>query len=84
MRIDRLGDERSLAFSVYQQLANQVEANRMKLQEQTPIATILQPARIYARPESPNKLLYIIACSFLAAFIWIVKVTVKNIIAQTK
>ncbi|MEG0602694.1 MAG: Wzz/FepE/Etk N-terminal domain-containing protein [Mucinivorans sp.] len=66
--IDRLSNEKSLAFTVYQQLASQVEMSRVKLQEDTPIATIIEPASVQQRATTPNKKLIVIAFTFLGLF----------------
>lgn len=69
MKISRLSNEKELAFSVYQQLATQVEMSRIKLQENTPIATIIEPASVSLIAQSPNKKLIVAGCVFLAILV---------------
>lgn len=69
VQLDRLQNERNLAFDIYQQIATQVAANRVKLQEETPIATIIEPARLPLFPSSPNRVLIIIGLTVLGGCI---------------
>lgn len=68
VKLERLENEKSLAFSIYQQLATQVELSRTKLQENTPIATVIEPASVATRPSSPNRKLILFSFIFLGAF----------------
>ncbi|MEG2606537.1 MAG: Wzz/FepE/Etk N-terminal domain-containing protein [Mucinivorans sp.] len=65
VKLDRLFNEKELTFSVYQQLAGQVESARIKLLEQTPIATVLEPAAVPLTSTSPNKKLIIVMWTIL-------------------
>lgn len=69
LKIERNKNERDIAYSIYQQVATQVELNRIKLQETTPIATVIEPARRPLTPHSPNKKLILIGFIFLAVFV---------------
>lgn len=80
--IERLANEKALAFTVYQQVASQVEMTRVKLQEHTPIATIIEPASIPELPASPNKKLIIIAFTFLGLFAAAGIVVVRSLVGQ--
>lgn len=84
VKVERLKNERDLAFSVYQQLATQVEMSKVKLQEETIIATIIEPASVPLIPDSPNKKLIAIAFTFLAVFTAAGIVVVKFLIARPK
>lgn len=79
IKLDRLENEKNLAFSVYQQLASQVEMNKIKLQEETPIITVLEPARVPVQATSPNKKLIVIAFGFLGAALICLKVIFKAV-----
>lgn len=76
IKLDRLQNERNLAFQVYQQLAMQVETDRVKLQEETPILTIIEPSTTPIHPSAPNKTLIIIACIFLGSFAAALKISI--------
>lgn len=80
IRIERLRNERDLAYQIYQQTAQQVEMLKIKLQEQTPIATIIEPVQIPETPISPNKLLIIIGLAFLGGVAGVSRVVVGELI----
>lgn len=82
VKIERLQNERDLAFSVYQQLATQVEMSKVKLQEETIIATIIEPASVPLIADSPNKKMIVIAFTFLAVFAAAGVVVVKSLLAK--
>ncbi|MEG0467982.1 MAG: Wzz/FepE/Etk N-terminal domain-containing protein [Mucinivorans sp.] len=79
IQVARLADERELAFTVYQQLATQVEMSKIKLQEDMPIATIIEPASVAIRASSPKKMMILVAFAFLGAFAAIGVIVVKEI-----
>lgn len=74
IKLERLQSERTLAFQVYSQLALQVESDRVKLQENIPIITIIEPVTFPIKASSPNKLLIIFLCIIMSCFIVIIKV----------
>lgn len=82
VKIERLQNERDLAFSVYQQLATQVEMSKVKLQEETIIATIIEPASVPLIADSPNKKMIVIAFTFLAVFAAAGVIVVKSLWAK--
>lgn len=84
VKVERLKNERDLAFTVYEQLATQVEMSKVKLQEETIIATIIEPASVPLLPDSPNKKLIVIAFAFLAVFAAMGAVVVKFLMAKPK
>lgn len=84
VKVERLKNERDLAFTVYEQLATQVEMSKVKLQEETIIATIIEPASVPLLPDSPNKKLIVIAFTFLTVFAAMGAVVVKFLMAKPK
>ena len=55
---DRLFQQQQLAYSVYSQLAGQQETARLKVQEQTPVFTVIEPAQVPAfRSFPPRRML---------------------------
>lgn len=79
-RIERLRNEREIAYNVYNQTASQVEVTKIKLQEETPIATVVEPAIVSDRPASPNKMLILVGFAFLGGFIAVGSVVVKSLL----
>ncbi len=81
---DRLKNEMELAYNVYNQMAQQLEMNRVKVQEQTPVYTVIEPAKVPLGAARPNKLFLLVVFVFLAAFVsggWIL---VKDFLAIKK
>lgn len=63
---ERMENEATLAFNVYNQTAQQVQIAKAKVQENTPAYTILSPASVPLRPASPKKPLILVGFVFLA------------------
>ena len=71
---DRLENEAALAFNLYNQTAQQVQAAKAKVQETTPVYAIVTPPTMPMRPTSPRKGLIIggfVFLGFVAASAWI-------------
>lgn len=63
---DRLDNEASLAFSLYNQTAQQVQHAKAKVQENTPVYAVVVPATVPIKATSPRKLLILVGFAFLA------------------
>jgi uncharacterized protein involved in exopolysaccharide biosynthesis len=63
--LERLQNERDLAFNVYNSLAQQLEQAKIALQEQTPVFKILQPVQVPIEKSSPRRTLIMIISIFL-------------------
>ncbi len=72
---ERLRNEMTLAFNVYNTLAQKQEQDKLRVQEQTPVYTVIEPPTVPLRASSPKKALVLIGFLFLAFFAglgWIV------------
>ncbi len=72
----KLENEVNLAYTVYNQMAQQVQLNEIKVQDETPIFTIIQPAFEPIFPAAPQKKVIFVAFAFLGcicASMWIVR-----------
>ncbi|MDE6482628.1 MAG: hypothetical protein K2L01_02555 [Rikenellaceae bacterium] len=78
-RIERLKNERDLKYDIYRQAAQQVALLRFKLQENTPIATIIEPSKVPLRATSPKKTLITLAITFLSFIVAAGIVLLKDI-----
>ena len=56
----------TLTFNVYNTLAQKLEQDKLRIQEQTPVYTIIEPATVPLKASSPKKLLILVAFIFLA------------------
>lgn len=63
---ERLHNEMTLAFNVYNTLAQKLEQDKLRVQEQTPVFTIIEPASVPLKASSPKKMLILVAFVFLA------------------
>lgn len=63
---ERLRNEMTLTFNVYNTLAQKLEQDKLRVQEQTPVYTIIEPATVPLKASSPKKLLILVAFIFLA------------------
>lgn len=53
---ERLKNEMTLTFNVYNTLAQKLEQDKLRVQERTPVYTVLEPATVPLKPSSPRKL----------------------------
>ncbi|MDE6271359.1 MAG: chain-length determining protein [Muribaculaceae bacterium] len=63
---ERLQNEASLAFSLYNQTAQQVQKAQARVQETTPVYAIVEPATVPVKPTSPRRAVILIGFTFLA------------------
>lgn len=63
---ERLQNEMNLAYQVYTQVSQQLQMAKAKVQEITPVYTVVQPATVPLRAAKPNKLMILIGFVFLA------------------
>lgn len=63
---ERLQNEATLAFNLYNQTSQNVQTAKAKVQENTPVYAIVSPATVPIKPVSPRKALILIGFVFLA------------------
>lgn len=63
---ERLQNEMSLAYNLYNQMAQQLQLARAKVQESTPVYAVVQPATVPLKPSKPSKMMILVGCVFLA------------------
>lgn len=71
---DRLENEATLAFNVYNQTSQKLQMAKAKVQEETPVYAAIEPATVPLRPSAPRKVLILagsIFLAFVAACCWI-------------
>ena len=69
----------TLTFNVYNTLAQKLEQDKLRVQEQTPVYTIIQPATVPLKAASPKKPLILIGFVFLAIFSGIGYLFIKDL-----
>jgi uncharacterized protein involved in exopolysaccharide biosynthesis len=63
---ERLQNEMNLAYGVYNQTAQQLQAAKARVMEITPVYTVVQPATVPLRASKPKKSMLLIGFVFLA------------------
>ncbi len=72
---DRLENEATLAFNMFNQTSQQLQVAKAKVQEETPVYATINPATVPVKPVAPRKGLIIIGFTFLGfvgACAWII------------
>lgn len=71
---ERLQNEATLAFNLYNQTSQRVQTAKARVQESTPVYAVVSPASVPIKPASPRKFLILIGfifLSFVACSAWI-------------
>lgn len=79
---ERLQNEASLAYTLYNQMAQQLQMAKVKVQNTTPVFAVIQPAVEPLRPSKPSKKMIIAGAfflSFLSASIWSIRKDIYNL-----
>lgn len=63
---ERLRNEAQLAFSLYNSTSQQLQAARLKVQENTPVYAVIEPSTVPVKPSKPRKLMILIGFVFLS------------------
>jgi uncharacterized protein involved in exopolysaccharide biosynthesis len=80
---ERLMNEATLAYGVYNQMAQQLQMAKMKVQDTTPVYTVIQPAVVPLKRTSPKRMLILVGMMFLSfsgACVWVFMKDYKSII----
>lgn len=75
VELERLQNEASLAFNLYNQTAQKLQMAKAKVQEMAPVYTTIQPATVPVKASKPSKPMILVAFVFLAFLIgaaWII------------
>lgn len=66
---ERLQNEYTLAFNVYNGLSQQLEQSKIKVQEKTPVFNVIDPAKVPLQKSKPKRSLILVAMLFLGGFV---------------
>ncbi|GHT74417.1 chain-length determining protein [Bacteroidia bacterium] len=80
---DRLQNEMMLSYNIYNQMAQQLQLAKVKVQDITPVLKIIQPAVVPLKRSSPKRMLILIGMMFLSfsgACAWVFMKDYKSII----
>ena len=78
IELERLQDEKDLAFNLYSSLSQQLEEARMRIQEQTPVFSVVQAVNVPSDKSSPRRGRIIIILFSIGLFIGVVYITLKK------
>lgn len=78
---ERLKNEMTLTFNVYNTLAQKLEQDKLRVQERTPVFTIIDPASVPLKPASPRKLIILAGFIFLGVIGAIGYLFLRNLFA---
>lgn len=77
---ERLQNEMTLAYGVYNQMAQQLQLSKVKVQDTKPVYTVIQPAIVPLIPEKPNKKIIVVVFVLLASIGACAKIIMKDLI----
>lgn len=80
----RLQNEYNLAFEVYQGLATQLEQAEIKVKEDTPVFTLVEPVRVPVEKSTPQRKLILAMSIVLGALVGIMWIFLSNIYRALK
>jgi capsular polysaccharide biosynthesis protein len=73
----RLQNEYNLAFEVFKGLSSQLEQAKIKVKEQTPVFTVLEPVRIPIDKSKPQIVLILIVTTLFGIFFSVIYILIK-------
>ncbi len=68
-RLERLQADYNLSYSLYSELAKQLESQKIKLKENTPIFTVLEPVSVPTGKSKPKRAMILVIWLFLGGVI---------------
>lgn len=80
----RLQNEYNIAFDIYKGLATQLEQAKIKVKEETPVFTVLEPVKVPIDKSAPKRKIILIVSLFLGGFIGIAIIFVTSVWAKLK
>lgn len=66
--LERLQNEATLAYNLYNSTSQQVQMAEVKVQESTPVFTVMQPAVVPFKAAKPNRMMIILGLAFIGVF----------------
>ncbi|WKD86094.1 Tyrosine-protein kinase etk [Polaribacter huanghezhanensis] len=84
IKLLQLQSDYDLVFSVYTELAKQLETQRLQVKKDTPLFTVLKPVNIPIEKSAPKRFLILVVYSFLGLVLSIGYVLVRPIVLNVK
>ena len=73
-----------MAFSIYTELAKQVEAQQIQVKEDTPVFTIIEPVFVPLETAKPKRKMILATWTFLGIIVGIGLIFGRNYLAELK
>lgn len=83
-RLSQLQTDFNLAFNIYSELAKQLESQKIKVKEDTPVFTVIEPVSVPLDRTKPKRGIIIAVWSFLGIVIGVGLIFVKDFILNIK
>ncbi len=83
-RVESLQAEYNLAYNIYSEFAKQLESQKIKLEEKTPVFTVLDPVSVPTEKSKPKRLLILVIWLFLGTVLGVGIVFGKNFLNNIK
>lgn len=77
-RLEALSNDKTLKYQTFSAASQKLEAAKAKLQEATPVITVLQGASVPQKPAGPKRLFITLALMFLTCFVCTIYLIAKN------
>jgi len=77
-RLETLSNDKTLKYQTFSTITQKLEAAKAKLQEATPVITVLQGPSVPQKPAGPKRMIITLALMFLACFACSVYIIAKN------
>ena len=63
--LEKLDNQFNLAYSIYSEMATQLEQAKIQVKETTPILTVIDPVSMPIKPSKPRKMMILVGFTFL-------------------
>ncbi|CAM1333950.1 Wzz/FepE/Etk N-terminal domain-containing protein [Tenacibaculum aestuariivivum] len=83
-RLERLNSDYNLAYTIYSEMAKQLEKQKIKLKENTPLFTVIKPVTVPILKSRPNRVLIFVKWLFLGIIIGVGFVFGKVFVKKNK
>lgn len=82
LKVTDLENEMQLRYNTYSTICAQYQAAKAKVQERTPVFTVIQGASVPIKPAGPKRMLFIATIMILTIFSVIAWILIKNILGK--
>lgn len=76
--MEALSNDKSLKYQTFSSITQKLEGAKAKLQEATPVITVLQGSSVPQKPAGPKRVFITLALMFLAGFLCTAYIIVQN------